>query len=218
MTNEREKADSAVVAAKPANKAGRPAAEPVERRAGTEGNAGQDRTLRTQGRDGAPQGLDRVRQAARLDKKTRFTALLHHVDRDRLREAFYALKRDAAPGVDGVTWRDYEADLDSKLADLCDRVHKGGPYHPLPSRRRFIPKADGKQRPLAVAALEDKIVQRAVMEVLNALLTRRTSSDSRTGSAPDAASMTRWTPWRSGSAGRKWTGYWTPTSARSSIR
>jgi retron-type reverse transcriptase len=94
---------------------------------------------------------------------------LHHIDVDRLRDAFYALKRDAAPGVDGLTWRDYENDLDSKLADLCDRVHKGGPYHPLPSRRRFIPKADGKQRPLAVAALEDKIVQRAVAEVLNAI-------------------------------------------------
>jgi RNA-directed DNA polymerase len=94
---------------------------------------------------------------------------LHHVDVDRLGDAFYALKRDAAPGVDGLTWRDYEADLDSKLADLCDRVHKGGPYHPLPSRRRFIPKADGKPRPLAVAALEDKIVQRAVQEVLNAI-------------------------------------------------
>ena len=131
-----------------------PAAEPGERRAGAKGNAGQERTLRTQGRDGAPQGLDRVRQAARQGKETRFTALLHHVDVDRLREAFYALRRDAAPGVDGLTWRDYETDLDSKLADLCDRVHKGGPYHPLPSRRRFIPKADGKQRPLAVAALE----------------------------------------------------------------
>jgi len=141
----------------------------VERRAGAKGNAGQERTLRTQGREGAPQGLDRVRQAARQGKKTRFTALLHHVDVDRLGDAFYALKRDAAPGVDGLTWRDYEIDLDSKLADLCDRIHKGGPYRPLPSRRRYIPKADGKQRPLAVAALEDKIVQRAVAEVLNAI-------------------------------------------------
>jgi len=165
----REKSDPAGVAAKQANKAGEPAAEPVERRAGAKGNAEQERTLRTQGREGAPQGLERVRQAARLDKETRFTALLHHVDVDRLQDAFYALKRDAAPGVDGMTWRNYETDLASKLADLCDRVHKGGPYHPLPSRRRFIPKADGKQRPLAVAALEDKIVQRAVQEVLNAI-------------------------------------------------
>ena len=169
MMNGREKSGPAVVAMKPANKVGQPAAELVEPRAGAEGNAGQERTLRTQGRDGAPQGLDRVRQAARQGKETRFTALLHHVDVDRLREAFHALKRDAAPGVDGLTWRDYETDLDSRLADLCDRVHKGGPYHPLPSRRRFIPKADGKQRPLAVAALEDKIVQRAVQEVLSAI-------------------------------------------------
>jgi RNA-directed DNA polymerase len=169
MTNEREKSDLAIVAAKQANKVGEPAAEPVERRAGAKGNAGQERTLRTQGRESAPQGLDRVRQAARLNKETRFTALLHHVDINRLRDAFYALKRNAAPGVDGLTWLDYETDLDSRLADLCDRVHKGGPYHPLPSRRRFIPKADGRQRPLAVAALEDKIVQRAVAEVLNAI-------------------------------------------------
>jgi len=169
MMNEHEKSDPAIVARKQANKAGEPAAEPVEPRAGAKGNAEQERTLRTQGRDGVPSGLDRVRQAARQNKETRFTALLHHVDIDRLREAFQALKRDAAPGVDGVTWKDYETDLDSKLADLCDRVHKGGPYHPLPSRRRYIPKADGKMRPLAVAALEDKIVQRAVAEVLNAI-------------------------------------------------
>jgi RNA-directed DNA polymerase len=200
MMNGREKSDPAIVAAKQANKAGQSAAEPVERRAGAKGNAGQEHTLRTQGREGASQGLNRVRQAARLEKETRFTALLHHVDVDRLREAFHALKRDAAAGVDGLTWRDYETDLDSKLADLCDRVHKGGPYHPLPSRRRFIPKADGRQRPLAVAAVEDKIVQRAVQEVLNALLTRRTSSGSRMGSGRDAARMTRWTPSSSESA------------------
>ena len=169
MMNGREKSDPAIVAWKQANEAGRPAGEPVEPRAGAKGNAGQERTLRTQGRDGVAQGLDRVRQAARLDKETRFTALLHHVDVSRLEEAFYALRRGAAPGVDGVTWENYETDLDSKLADLCDRVHKGGPYHPLPSRRRMIPKADGKQRPLAVAALEDKIVQRAAQDVLNAI-------------------------------------------------
>ena len=200
MMHGHEKSDSAIVAAKQANKAGQPAAEPVERRAGAKGNAGQEHTLRTQGREGASQGLDHVRQAARQGKETQFTALLHHVDVDRLQDAFSALKRDAAPGVDGMTWRDYEIDLDRKLADLCDRVHKGGPYHPLPSRRRFIPKADGRQRPLAVAALEDKIVQRAVQEVLNALLTRRISSGSRTGSDRDAARMTRWTPSSSGSA------------------
>lgn len=169
MMHEREKSDPNIVAEKPANGAGRLAEELVERRTGTEGNADQRSTLRSQGRERVAQGLARIRQAAKQGKGTRFTTLLPHVHIDQFREAFYALKRNAAPGVDGVTWREYEADLDSKLADLCDRVHKGGPYHPLPSRRRYIPKADGKQRPLAVAALEDKIVQRAVQEVLNAI-------------------------------------------------
>jgi group II intron reverse transcriptase/maturase len=169
MMHGREKSDPIVVAEKPANKAGEPVAEPVERRAGTEGNADQRSTLRTQGRESVAQGLARIRQAAKEGKGTRFTALLHHVNVDQFRNAFYALKRNAAPGVDGMTWKEYETDLESNLTDLCDRVHKGGPYHPLPSRRRYIPKADGKQRPLAVAALEDKIVQRAVQEVLNAI-------------------------------------------------
>ena len=141
----------------------------VERRAGAKGKADQSSTLRAQGRDRVAQGLARIRQAAKQGRETRFTTLLPHVHIDQLREAFYALRRSAAPGVDGVTWREYEADLDSRLADLCDRVHKGGPYHPLPSRRRYIPKPDGRQRPLAVAALEDKIVQRAAQEVLNAI-------------------------------------------------
>jgi RNA-directed DNA polymerase len=114
------------------------------------------------------QALERVRQAARPRKKEKFTALLHHVDVDLLRLAFLALKRDAAPGVDGVTWQDYEADLERKLVDLRDRVHRGA-YRAQPSRRRYIPKPNGKQRPLAVAALEDKIVQRAVLAVLNAI-------------------------------------------------
>ena len=167
--NGHEKSGPAVVAMKPANGTGLPASELAEPRAGAEGNAGQRSTLRAQGRAGVSQGLDRIRQAARQWKEERFTALLHHVSVDQLREAFYALKRNAAPGVDGVTWQAYEADLEHRLADLHDRVHRGGPYHPLPSRRRYIPKPDGRQRPLAVAALEDKIVQRAVQEVLNAI-------------------------------------------------
>ncbi len=114
------------------------------------------------------QALERVRQAARQRKKEKFTALLHHVSIDCLRMAFFALKRDAAPGVDGLTWRTYEADLDRNLTDLHERVHRGA-YRALPSRRTYIPKADGKQRPLAVAALEDKIVQRATVAVLNAI-------------------------------------------------
>jgi group II intron reverse transcriptase/maturase len=114
------------------------------------------------------QALDRIRQVARQRKKERFTSLLHHVNVDLLRLAFFALKRDAAPGVDGVTWQDYEADLERKLADLHDRVHRGA-YRAQPSRRRYIPKPDGRQRPLAVAALEDKIVQRATLAVLQAI-------------------------------------------------
>lgn len=150
------------------NKAGRPAAESAERRVGTEGNAGQHNTRRAQNRASVPQALDRVRQAARTRKKERFTALLHHVDIALLRTAFLALQRGAAPGVDGLTWRDYEADLEPRLAALHDRVQRGA-YRPHPSRRAYIPKADGKQRPLAIAALEDKIVQGAAVMVLNAI-------------------------------------------------
>jgi group II intron reverse transcriptase/maturase len=114
------------------------------------------------------QALERVRHAARHRKKEQFTALLHHVNVDALRTAFYALKRKAAAGVDGVTWQDYEADLELRLEDLHGRVHRGA-YRPQPSRRTYIPKADGKQRPLAIAALEDKIVQGATVLVLNAI-------------------------------------------------
>src|SRR3954466_5574587 len=163
-----EKSGPAIVARKPANEAGRPAAEPVERRAGAEGNAIQQRTRRAQDRASGSQVLGRVRQAARQRKGERFTALFHHLSLNLLREAFFALKRDAAPGVDGLTWRDYEADLEPRLADLHARVHRGA-YRALPSRRRYIPKPDGRQRPLAVAALEDKIVQKATVAVLNAI-------------------------------------------------
>ena len=166
--HDREKSDSAIVATKPTNKAGRPAAEPVERRAGTEGNAGQQRTCRAQDRESVSQALDRVREAARQRKKERFTTLLHHVSHEALRLSFFALRRDAAPGADGVTWQDYESGLERKLVDLHDRIHRGT-YRAQPARRRYIPKADGRQRPLAIAALEDKIVQRAVITVLNAI-------------------------------------------------
>ena len=168
MMHGREKSDSAIVAVKPTNKAVPTAAEPVEPRAGAKGNARQQSTHRTQGRERVAQALERVRQAARQRKKERFTALLHHISIDCLRMAFFALKRDAASGVDGLTWPTYEADLDRNLTDLHERVHRGA-YRALPSRRRYIPKADGKQRPLAVAALEDKIVQRATAAVLNAI-------------------------------------------------
>jgi RNA-directed DNA polymerase len=163
-----EKSDSAVVAGKSPNKAGPPAAEVAEQRAGTKRNAGQQSTHRTQTRARVTQALNRVRQAARQRKKERFTALLHHVNVDTLSAAFYALKRKAAAGVDGVTWQDYEANLERNLEDLHGRVHRGA-YRPHPSRRTYIPKADGRQRPLAIAALEDKIVQGACVMVLNAI-------------------------------------------------
>jgi len=166
--HDQEKSDSGIVAAKPTNKTGRPAAELVEPRPGTKGNADQQNTHRTQGRARVTQALDRVRQAARLRKKEQFTTLLHHINVDTLRTAFYALKRKAAAGVDGVTWQDYEVELEPRLEDLHARVHRGA-YRPQPSRRTYIPKADGKQRPLAIAALEDKIVQGATVMVLNAI-------------------------------------------------
>ena len=163
-----EKSDTGIVAAKPTNKAGRPAAEPVEPRPGTKGNAGQQSTHRAQDRARVTQALDRVRKVAKERKKEQFTALLHHVSVETLRTAFYALKRKAAPGVDGMTWRDYEAGLEPRLEDLHKRVHRGA-YRPQPSRRTYIPKADGRLRPLAIAALEDKIVQGATVMVLNAI-------------------------------------------------
>src|ERR1700737_3736086 len=173
-----EKSDPAIVAMKLANKAEGPsvaravgepcAAEPVERRAGTKGNAGQQSTCRTQSRESVSQALERIRKVARERKKERFTTLFQHINVDLLEEAFYALKENAAPGVDRLRWRDYEADLERKLEDLHGRVQRGA-YRALPSRRVYIPKPDGRQRPLAVAALEDKIVQRAVVALLNAI-------------------------------------------------
>src|ERR1017187_2305725 len=178
MMHGHEKADHAIVAVKPANKAKRPpaersagepnAAEPGEPRAGTEGNAGQQSMRRTQRRESVSQALERIRKVARERKKERFTALFHHISTDLLEEAFFGLKEDAAPGVDRLTWKDYEANLERNLEDLHDRVHRGA-YRALPSRRVYIPKPDGRQRPLAVAALEDKIVQRAVAALLNAI-------------------------------------------------
>src|SRR6201987_3838802 len=163
-----EKSDSAIVAVKSPNNAGQPAAEAVEPRAGAKGSADQQSTHQTQSRKRVTQALSRVRQAARYRKKERFTALFYHVKPDTLRAAFFPLKRTAAPGVDGVTWQDYEADLEPNLEDLHGRVQQGV-YRPQPSRRTYIPKADGRQRPLAIAALEDKIVQGACVMVLNAI-------------------------------------------------
>jgi group II intron reverse transcriptase/maturase len=154
---------------KPTNKAERSAAELVEPRVGAKGNAGQQSTHRAQSRASVSQALERIRQVAKQRKKEeKFTALLHHVSIDLLEKAFDDLKVDAAPGVDGLTWKDYEADLAHNLKGLHARVHRGA-YRAVPSRRVYIPKPDGRQRPLAIAALEDKIVQRATVEVLNAI-------------------------------------------------
>src|SRR5262245_23000317 len=168
MMHGREKSDSAIVAGKPTNKAVPTAAEPVERRAGAKGNANQQSTDRAQNRATVSQALARIRKVAKERKKERFIALFHHISNDLLDEAFYELKENAAAGVDGLTWRDYEQNLERNLEDLHARVHRGA-YRALPSRRVYIPKPDGRQRPLAVAALEDQIVQRATAAVLNAI-------------------------------------------------
>ena len=168
MMHEPEKSDFVVVATKPTNKAEQSAAEPVERRTGTKGNAGQQSTRRAQDRASVSQALSRVRKVAQERKTEKFTTLFHHLDSSMLRTAFFALKKDAAPGVDGLTWEAYEADLDPRIEDLHSRLHRGA-YRAQPARRRFIPKSDGTQRPLAVVALEDKIVQRATAAVLGVI-------------------------------------------------
>ena len=178
MMPERRKSDPVIVAEKPANKADKlaaeqssaeaNAAEAVEPRTGTKENAEQQSTCRTQGRESVSQALDRIRRIARTRKQEKFTALLHHISVELLEEAFYELKQNAAAGMDGLTWDEYEQDLERRLEDLHARVHSGA-YRALPSRRVYIPKPDGRQRPLAIAALEDKIVQRAAAAVLNAI-------------------------------------------------
>ena len=168
MMYARQKSDLGVVARKLANKPGKLGAESVERRPRAKGNRVELHTHRTQGRAAVSQRLDRVRQAARQRKKERFTSLFHYINTDLLRESFFWLQRKAAAGVDGVMWQDYERDLEVRLIELQDRLHRGA-YRALPSRRQYIAKPDGTQRPLGIAALEDKIVQRAVVEILNAV-------------------------------------------------
>jgi RNA-directed DNA polymerase len=162
------KSDAPVVPANPPNNAGKSAAETGEESGAAKGNT--DRPTRPGHRAGlgGKTGLDRVREVARKDKDARFTALLHHVSVDRLRQAYWAINPRAATGVDGVTWGAYGQDLEVNLQDLHQRAHSGA-YRARPSRRAYIPKADGRQRPLGIAALEDKILQRAVVEVLNAV-------------------------------------------------
>ena len=169
MTDEHRTSDRVVVPGKPPNNAPERAAEAGEGRTRTEGNTPERNVLRTQGRAGAPSALERVRQAAKRDRKQRFTALLHHVyDVERLRAAYLAVKRDAAAGIDGETWQHYGADLETNVRALSERLKRGA-YRAKPVRRAYIRKADGRQRPLGVPTLEDKIVQRAVVAVMNAI-------------------------------------------------
>jgi len=148
------------------NKDGKLSAESGEGRPLIKENAGQPHTYPTQSGKGVSQGLASVRKAARDNKEMKFTALLHHLTVDRLRESFYSRKRKAAPGVDGVTWQEYENGLEDRRTDLHGRVHRGA-YRAQPSRRVYREKEDGRQRPLAVPALEDKLVQQAVVTILN---------------------------------------------------
>jgi len=157
---------SGIVPAKRLNEGRGGPKETVEERPLAKESTGQPNPRRTQSRASGLSGLDRVRQAARKDKELRFTALLHHVTVDLLRSSYQSLKKRAAAGVDGVTWEEYGRDLEARLADLHGRIHRGA-YRAKPSRRVWIPKADGRQRPLGIAALEDKIVQHAVGTVLN---------------------------------------------------
>jgi RNA-directed DNA polymerase len=161
-----EESDCCVVPVKQPNKEGKPLAEAVEGRRQPKENDAQSDIQPTQRGERVSQRLSGVRRVAREKKREQFTALLHHVTVNLLRGSFDALKKNAAPGVDGVTWRDYETGLEDRLTDLHSRVHRGT-YRAKPSRRVYIPKADGRQRPLGIAAVEDKIVQQAVVTVLN---------------------------------------------------
>jgi RNA-directed DNA polymerase len=168
LMNGRRDSDGCVVPQKPSNNPGGPGAETVEGRRPAKGNAASETRPGRGAGLGVSSDLERVRQVARRDKQVRFTALLHHVSVDRLREAYRALRPDAAAGVDGITWREYGRDLEANLRDLHARVHRGA-YRARPVRRAYIPKPDGRSRPLGVAALEDKVLQRAVVGVLNAV-------------------------------------------------
>ncbi len=163
-----EESDSGIVLMNHSNNDERASAEKGEGRPLIKENTPQPNTHLTQSGVRVSHGLAGVRKAAKEYPEMKFTALLHHLTVDHLRESFYALKRKAAPGVDGVRWQEYEAGLEGRLVDLHSRVHRGA-YRAKPSRRAYILKRDGRQRPLGVAALEDKIVQQAVVTILNAI-------------------------------------------------
>ena len=185
--NVQEKSDCAVLPMNQPNNEGQPSAEAGEGRAQTQENTVQSRMRPTQSGKRMSQGLPGVRKAARERKQERFTALLHHLSVGLLRDSFYALKRQASPGVDGVTWQEYETGLGDRLVDLHGRVHRRA-YQARPSRRVYIRKADGRQRPLGIAALEDKIVQQAVVTILNQIYEVDFKWRNMPDTAPNAAS------------------------------
>jgi RNA-directed DNA polymerase len=207
----------ALVAGKLANKGRQLPAEPVEPvepRGGAEGNTIGQGMRRTPGRESMSHGLDRVRKVAKERKQERFTALLHHVDIELLRAAYGWLKKEASSGVDGVTWKGYGEGLERKLVDLHDRIHRGA-YRAQPSRRVYIPKPDGRERPLGIAALEDKIVQRALVEVLNHIWEEDFLGFSY-GFRPRRGQHDALDALAAGIDRPRRTGYWTPTSLVSS--
>ena len=192
-----EKSDLPEVAKKRANKAASAAAELVERRGGTKENAELQSTVRTQSRAAVSQAQARIREAVIRNRQDKQTALLHHINIDVLRASFFGLKKTAAPGVDEITWTEYAEHLEASLSDLHARVQTGA-YRALPSRRKYIPKADGRQRPLGIAAIEDKIVQAAVVAILTPIY-ESDSWVSATVSDRRATSIKRWMRSRSGS-------------------
>jgi len=186
-----EKSDPAIVAARPANEPGQPGKERVERRAGAEGNAVDPRGVRAQDRAASSLGIDRVRKTAQERKGERFTTLLHHIDAPLLQQAYYWLKQDAAPGVDGMTWEAYGHGLEARLCDLESRVHRGS-YRAQPSLRAYIPKPDGGSARSASPRWKTRSSS-ARWSRFSTLSTRRTSSTSPMGFGPDGDSMMRWT-------------------------
>ena len=200
----KEKSDLPEVAWKRANKAASAAAELVERRGRAKENAELQSTVRTQSRAAVSQAQARIREAVIRNRQDRLTALLHHLTVDVLRASFFGLKKSAAPGVDEMTWTEYAEHLEASLVDLHARVHTGA-YRALPSRRKYIPKADGRQRPLGIAAIEDKIVQAAVVAILMPIYESE-FLDSATVSDRSATSIKRWMRSRSGSGGGGSTG------------
>ena len=192
MMNGMEKSDSVIVAVKSANNGTLVPAEPMERRTEPKGKLESQSTRRAQHRESVSQAADRIRQFVQREPRERLTALLHHVTVDALRWAFFELKKDAAAGADGMTWRMYEEGLEGRPANLFDRVHSGA-YRATPSRRVNIPKPDGGTRPLGVAAIEDKIVQKAVAEIILTPIYEAEFLGSATGSGPGVGRTTRWT-------------------------